>query len=455
MGKIAAPSAPLAQTERYHPALPALNHTLGDMFDQFPDSRPIVAQSDLNVAALAERQALWLVRDTGLFVTRSLARAAPMLTRHDLQMAFAAAAAMVERDELDELARLLGDLPALIDFRADDEEAFSLLHVAARGGSPRSIAVLIEQGALPDQGCGREPGAGDALPGLTPLLIAARNRQEDCALELLDWGADPALADPASGDTPLHYAASFGMEQLARRLMLANAPLDALAHWRSFDDELGNYEGCTPLHMAALGNQLDLVWLLIKAGAARDAAVADQRTPLFYAAARGHVGALEVLLAAGADPNAREASKVSDITTDLTPLHYAVLNGHSAAVAMLLCYGADANLVEANSRATALDMAVRNGDAHMISLLTTALQQEFTESVFSSMDDQMIAWQRRHFGEMRSFLENLLAECPVNSRGLLVLSDWLAEVLGAENRIHLARVYRARRDAGVLNAVGC
>ncbi|MBK9615989.1 MAG: hypothetical protein IPO35_10920 [Uliginosibacterium sp.] len=91
----------------------------------------------------------------------------------------------------------------------------------------------------------------------------------------------------------------------------------------------------------------------------------------------------------------------------------------------------------------------------MISLLTTALQQEFTESVFSSMDDQMIAWQRRHFGEMRSFLENLLAECPVNSRGLLVLSDWLAEVLGAENRIHLARVYRARRDAGVLNSVEC
>ena len=45
---------------------------------------------------------------------------------------------------------------------------------------------------------------------------------------------------------------------------------------------------------------------------------------------------------------------------------------------------------------------------------------------------------------MKPFLDNLLAECPVNSRGLLVLSDWLAEVLGPENRIHLARVYRER-----------
>lgn len=395
---------------------------------------------------LAERQALWLVRDAGHFVTRSLANAAPLLTRHDLQMAFSAAAAMIERDDLDELGRLLGDLPALADFRADTEDGFCLLHLAARVGSPRSIALLIERGAAPDQACGRVQADGAYLPGWTPLLIAARSRREECALELLEWGADPARADPANGDTTLHYAASMGMEMLARRLILANAPLDALATWRSFDDELGNYAGNTPLHMAALGNQLDLAWLLIKAGANRDAALDDRRTPLFYAAARGHTDVLEVLLAAGADPNAREASVVGEITTDLTPLHYAVLNGHSAAVAMLLCYGANANLVECNSQATALDMARRNGDAHMMTLLATALQQDFTEGVFSGMDDQMIAWQRRHFDEMQSFLENLLDECPVNSRGLLVLSDWLAEVLGAENRVHLARVYRARLD---------
>jgi len=420
------------------------------MFDQLQDSSPVLAHSGLSAVALVERQALWVVRDVGRFVARSLA-SAPMLTRDDLKMAFSAATAMIERDELDELGRLLGDLPALVEFRPDTTEGLHLLHIAARIGSPRCIALLIESGALPDKPSGQAVAAvGHGEPGGTPLLIAARNRREENALELLEWGADPAQADPANGDTPLHYAASLGMEQLARRLILASAPLDALASWRSFDDELGNYAGNTPLHVAALGNQLDLAWLLIKAGADRDAALDDRRTPLFYAAARGHTDVLEVLLAAGADPNARESSVVGEITTDLTPLHYAVLNGHSAAVAMLLCYGADATLLEQNSRATALDMARRNSDAQMITLLATALQQDFTEGVFSGMDDQMISWQRRHFEEMQSFLENLLAECPVNSRGLLVLSDWLAEVLGPENRVHLARVYRARQFSAAL-----
>lgn len=419
------------------PASPLLPYAKVFMLDLHQESSPIFAHAEPGGGALAERQSLWVVRDSGHFVTRSLSGVVGHLERDDLSMAFSAALAMIERDDLEELHRLLGDLPALLDFRSDTQGGCALLHLAAVRGSPRCIALLAERGAQLDLTDREESG-------VCPLLIAARNRRENNALELLDWGADPASADPESGDTPLHYAASQGMEQLARKLILARAPLDALASWRSFDDELGNYTGNSPLHMAALANQADMAWLLIKADAMRDLAREDQRTPIFYAAARGHVDVLEVLLAAGADPNSREASVVGEITTDLTPLHYAVLNGHSAAVAMLLCYGADPNLVECNSQASALDMARRNGDAHMINLLATAMQKEATEGVFSGMDDQMIAWQCRHYNEMKPFLDNLLAECPVNSRGLLVLSDWLAEVLGPENRIHLARVYRER-----------
>ncbi|WP_018609633.1 ankyrin repeat domain-containing protein [Uliginosibacterium gangwonense] len=414
------------------------------MFDQHQDSTPILARATLNSMAAAEHQALWLIRDMGHFVTRSLATSALTLSQHDLKMAYSAAVAMIERDEMEELGRLLSDLPNLIDFLPDTEDGLSLLHIAARQGSPNSIALLVEHGALLEQGCGtsQSPEEGP-LPGWTPLLIAARNRREDNALELLDWGADPAHADPINGDTPLHCAASLGMERLARRLILTDAPLNAQATWSSFDDELGHYTGNTPLHVAALGNQLDMAWLLIKAGAERDLAKDDLRSPLFYAAARGHTDVVEVLLASGANPNAREASTVGKITTDLTPLHYAVLNGHTHTVAMLLCYGANPTLVESNSRATALDMARRNDDAPIVALLNTAIKRDFTEEVFSGMDGQTITWQRRHYVEMTPFLENLLTECPVNSRGLLVLSDWLAEVLGAENRVHLARVYRA------------
>lgn len=407
------------------------------MLDLHQKSSPLFAHSEPGSGALAERQSLWLVRDSGHFVSRSLA-VLPGLGRDDLQMAFSAALTMIEHDDLDELRRLLGDLPALLDFRSEMQGGLSLLDVAASRGGARAVALLAEKGAVLDP-----------PEGVAPLLVAARHRRENAALELLDWGADPACSDPDSGDTPLHYAASQGMELLARKLILAQAPLDALANWRSFDDELGHYTGNSPLHMAALTNQADMAWLLIKADAQRDLSREDGRSPIFYAAARGHVDVLEVLLAAGADPNSRESQVVDEITTDLTPLHYAVLNGHLAAVAMLLCYGADPVLVESNSQTSAYDMACGGGDARMINLFATAMQKEATEGVFSGMDDQMICWQRRHYEEMRPFLDNLLAECPVNSRGLLVLSDWLAEVLGPENRIHLARVHRERETGKV------
>ena len=46
---------------------------------------------------------------------------------------------------------------------------------------------------------------------------------------------------------------------------------------------------------------------------------------------------------------------------------------------------------------------------------------------------------RSNDGQLRAFLLNLLSEFPVGSKSLLVLSDWLAEMLGAENRPHLVR----------------
>jgi hypothetical protein len=55
-------------------------------------------------------------------------------------------------------------------------------------------------------------------------------------------------------------------------------------------------------------------------------------SPLIYAARRGHVAAVRLLLQHGALPNMR--------TTDETPLHAAAARGHAEVVALLLAWGA-------------------------------------------------------------------------------------------------------------------
>ena len=59
-------------------------------------------------------------------------------------------------------------------------------------------------------------------------------------------------------------------------------------------------------------------------------------TPLHDAAKAGNAAAISALLAAGADPNAKDKNGE-------TPLHTAASRGHTAAISALLAAGADPN----------------------------------------------------------------------------------------------------------------
>ncbi|XP_047468529.1 GA-binding protein subunit beta-1-like, partial [Penaeus chinensis] len=61
-----------------------------------------------------------------------------------------------------------------------------------------------------------------------------------------------------------------------------------------------------------------------------------RRRPLHFAASNGHNTVVDVLLAGGADVNARNNSGWS-------PLHSAAYNGHNTVVDVLLAGGADVN----------------------------------------------------------------------------------------------------------------
>lgn len=414
--------------------------------EQFTGCLPMPAVAEA-LSLPAERQVATLVGDPAGFVSRGLAVLWRERLAGDPLADFAKACELLGRDALDALAALIDANPELIDYRESGPEGRQLIHHAARQGSEGAIRLLLSRGAAVDAPSGHLlPGSNRFDPGATPLLIACESGRAEAATCLLEAGADVAACRHPGGETALHAAAAFGQEALASELIEAGADVDACCRSQSYDDQLGHHAIGSPLHLAALNNRAEIVSLLLKAGAQRDLAGPDGRQALHYAAARGAVAALEVLLAAGADPDAGEHRRLEGATLDLGPLHYAVLNGQESAAAMLLCYGADPLRVEHASGESALQMAERDGDPALAGLLARTVKGEPPGAVFSYLDDQYLSCLPAQFDEMRAFLEHLLSEFPLGRRSLLTLSDWLADMLGPENRPYLARICRARKD---------
>ena len=115
------------------------------------------------------------------------------------------------------------------------------------------------------------------------------------------------------------------------------------------------------LHDAAKGGDADEVRSLVAAGADLDEA--DRfGPPLLHAAARGHVAIIEILVEAGADPNATS-------NEGATALHRASYRGDREAVAMLLAAGADPNRANHAAGLTPLHGAALGGHVECLRLL--------------------------------------------------------------------------------------
>ena len=103
----------------------------------------------------------------------------------------------------------------------------------------------------------------------------------------------------------LFAAAERGDLEAVRRCLRAGCDVNA-ADTRSLT-------GCgyTPLHYAADANHVELIRLLIRAGAAVDSGDVTGATPLWRACNAGHLDAARELLAAGAGPNVRNGDGYS------------------------------------------------------------------------------------------------------------------------------------------------
>jgi ankyrin repeat protein len=218
------------------------------------------------------------------------------------QEALFAAAAGGDAERVRALLREGADADA---WNAEHEAA---IHLAARAGHAEVVRALLDAGADVDR---QQEGLGDSA-----LLLALREHEPAVALLLLERGADPALT--SRGTTPLYQAARGGMLEVVHALLARGpgAPGDAVQ----------------ALSAAAGQGQAEVVRTLLAAGVPSDGGLPGW-TALMQAAANGHLRAADVLLAAGADPNAVSS-------TGKTPLGLARENQRVEMIALLETRGA-------------------------------------------------------------------------------------------------------------------
>jgi ankyrin repeat protein len=170
---------------------------------------------------------------------------------------------------------------------------------------------------------------------------------------LLSSGLDPNLP-VRHGQTPLCLALLFNqtrvVELLLARHVDPNAPLDSSRF------------PATPLQYALEYGNLHAASILIAAGANVDAKGPGGRTALHFAAVGRHLDMLQFLIEKGADLNARDAEGAS-------PLDDAVWRGSLDAVAILLAHGARLNESDTQTGATPISEAAYRGNTSVVQYL--------------------------------------------------------------------------------------
>lgn len=157
----------------------------------------------------------------------------------------------------------------------------TLLINAVEQGDTTLTARLLTAGADPD-GCAYSLRAVPLTRALHPQMVKL----------LIDAGADVDAVD-AVGTTPLSHAAALGNRESVRLLLQAGADPTPAAP-------------ATPPLVDV--NNVGMAGMLIQAGASVNQASGTGTTPLMRAAARGNVPLAELYLGAGADVNAADAA---------------------------------------------------------------------------------------------------------------------------------------------------
>ena len=150
----------------------------------------------------------------------------------------------------------------------------------------------------------------------TCLHAACERGYTDITRKLLEMGSSPDIVD-WNGETALHSAAEHGYVDITKMLLTQNV------------QQTPNRTGQVPLHFAAKKGQVEALEVLLKSFP-NHVNIQDQagKTPLHEAAQNGHLATVTLLVKSGAK---------SDLTSGAgeTAARLAEVNGHLAVVKFL------------------------------------------------------------------------------------------------------------------------
>ncbi|CAE7473789.1 ANK1 [Symbiodinium natans] len=209
------------------------------------------------------------------------------------------------------------------------------------------------------------------------LQSAAKHNFVSKVEEVLYRPQDPDLRGIA-GESALYIASERGHLEVVRLLLEAGASKDVIC---------GRWTRLTPLGVASREGHREVVMLLLAGGSGgvdrerRDRGDREA-SPLYLASLRGHADVVRLLLQAGADKDEAfvftyfqcdpDQLVCSEVTSTQTPLGVASREGHTEIAHLLLAAGADRNTGAGRHDETPLYLASEQGHIEIVRLLVMA-----------------------------------------------------------------------------------
>uniref|UniRef100_A0A0G4FNW9 Uncharacterized protein n=1 Tax=Chromera velia CCMP2878 TaxID=1169474 RepID=A0A0G4FNW9_9ALVE len=280
----------------------------------------------------------------------------------------------------------------------------SILHFAARRGDTVAVSTLLSLGVAVNRST---PG------GFTALFAGAAEGHAEAVKILLRAGAD-ARIQSNWGWSALLVASSSGQTAVVREIVSVEKGKGNIAELLEAQGAGFGFEGTTALMVASGRGHLDVVRVLIEAGALVDAVDRRGWTPLHTASFKGNVDVVLELLQCGASVNQGCTGSIGEVNgtsvgwvSGRTPLMAASFKGYTEIVVALIKADAD---VEAKDHwgETALIRGARQGSTGAVRALLSAGADPNvrTRSLYGGCIALVLAARGGHVEVVRALLES-------------------------------------------------